>query len=209
MVNYKRVMESNWLQRRPVNRYQQWYQSHGSDSLGESHYIHDQSLHIGRYLLRETPRRLLQWNSRKKTLSPKGKEMLMKEVKENEAYNASRVSANASTRKEKRARCYICKERGHVFWKCPNKQKKALFKKQKGIMKPTFKKVAEKVEYPEKVHVITDYMIEGTSDATWDEIWYVSSAYKQHMCPTRSLFRKLKYKFEMIGKEETEKKFIF
>ncbi|GJR90995.1 hypothetical protein Tco_0215006, partial [Tanacetum coccineum] len=29
------------------------------------------------------------------------------------------------------------------------------------------------------------------------------------MCPTRSLFRKLKYKFEMIGKEETEKKFIF
>ncbi|GJR17726.1 ARID DNA-binding domain-containing protein [Tanacetum coccineum] len=92
--------------------------------------------------------------------------MLMKEVKENEAYNASRVSANTSTQKEKRARCYICKERGHVFWKCPNKQKKALFKKQKGIMKPTFKKVAEKVE-------------------------------------------KLKYKFEMIGKEETEKKFIF
>ncbi|GJV13758.1 retrotransposon protein, putative, ty1-copia subclass [Tanacetum coccineum] len=136
-------------------------------------------------------------------------ELLNVGLKENEAYNASRASANASTQKEKRARCYICKERGHVFWKCPNKQKKALFKKQKGIMKPTFKKVAEKVEYPEKVHVITDYMIEGTSDATWDEIWYVSSAYKQHMCPTRSLFRKLKYKFEMIGKEETEKKFIF
>nr|GEX17209.1 ARID DNA-binding domain-containing protein [Tanacetum cinerariifolium] len=29
------------------------------------------------------------------------------------------------------------------------------------------------------------------------------------MCPTRLLFKRLKYKFEMIGKEETEKKFIF
>ena len=52
-------------------------------------------------------------------------------------------------------------------------------------------------------------MIEGTNDATWDKVWYVSSAYKHYMCPTRLLFKKLKYKFKMIGKEETEKKFIF
>ncbi|GJZ02234.1 hypothetical protein Tco_0520195 [Tanacetum coccineum] len=84
-----------------------------------------------------------------------------------------------------------------------------MFKKQKGIVKPTFKKVAEKVKYPKKVHVITDYMIEGTDDANWNETWYVSSVYKQHMCPSRSLFKKLKYKFELIEKEEIEKKFIF
>nr|GEZ52034.1 ARID DNA-binding domain-containing protein [Tanacetum cinerariifolium] len=150
-------------------------------------------------------------------MSPGCKEMLLEKMKEIKAFNASRVSAKArdhgegstSTQKEKRARCYICKTRGHVFRKCPNKQKKALFKKQKGIVKPTFKKAAEKVKYAEKVHVITDYMIEGTSEATWNEIRYVSSAYKQHMCPTRSLFKRLKYKFEMIGKEETKKKFIF
>nr|GFD19394.1 ARID DNA-binding domain-containing protein [Tanacetum cinerariifolium] len=109
-----------------------------------------------------------------KSISPSCKEMLLEKMKEIEAFNASRVSAKArdhgegstSTQKEKRARCYICKTRGHVFWKCLNKQKKALFKKHKGIVKPTFKKAAEKVKYPENVHVITDYMIEGTSEAT-------------------------------------------
>ncbi|GKC98960.1 hypothetical protein Tco_1169235, partial [Tanacetum coccineum] len=61
---------------------------------------------------------------------------------------------------------------------------KAMIGKQKEIVKPTIKKVAEKIKYPEKVHIITDYMIEGTDDATWNEAW-------------------------MVGKEETEKKFIF
>ncbi|GJS37840.1 ARID DNA-binding domain-containing protein [Tanacetum coccineum] len=128
------------------------------------------------------------WNSRKKNLSPESKEMLLKKMKKVEAFNASKVSAkardhgerSASTQKERRAR-----------------------------LKPTIKKVAEKIKYPEKVHVITDYMIEGTDDATWNEAWYVSNAYKIHMCPTRSLFKKLKYKFEMVEKEQLEKKFIF
>ena len=52
-------------------------------------------------------------------------------------------------------------------------------------------------------------MIEGTNGETWEKVWYVSSAYKHHMCPTRLLFKKLNYKFKMIGKEEVEKKFIF
>ncbi|GJT81030.1 hypothetical protein Tco_1055372 [Tanacetum coccineum] len=98
---------------------------------------------------------------------------------------------------------------GHAFWKCQNKKKDARIEKQKKSVKPTNKNVAEKIKYPEKVHVITDYMIEGTDDAIWDEVWYVSSAYKNHMCPTRPLFKKLTYKFKMIEKEEIEKKFIF
>nr|GEW16120.1 ARID DNA-binding domain-containing protein [Tanacetum cinerariifolium] len=148
--------------------------------------------------------------------------MLLMRMKEIKAFNASKNTANQEeerdrkeiTQKENMARCYVCKMRGHVYWKCPNKKKNDLFK-HKGIKKPTYKKAAdkikyhEKVKYPEKVHVITDYMIEGTSEATWNGIWYMSSAYKHHMCPTRSLFEKLKYKFEMIRNEETEKKFIF
>ncbi|GKE88814.1 ARID DNA-binding domain-containing protein, partial [Tanacetum coccineum] len=39
---------------------------------------------------------------------------------------------SASTQKEKRARCYICKIRGHVFWKCPNKKKKIMNGKAQG-----------------------------------------------------------------------------
>ncbi|GJW17719.1 ARID DNA-binding domain-containing protein [Tanacetum coccineum] len=214
MVHCNRLMKHNWLGYKPV---QHWYQSQGTENGVKPIHKLDQEGVTRRYLQRETPQRRFPWNSRKKSLSPGCKEMLLKRIKEVQAFNASKESAkvrehgegSGSTQKEKRARCYICKIRGHVFWKCPNKEKKAMFKKQKGIVKPTYKKVAEKVKYPEKVHVITDYMIEGTNDANWNETWYVSSAYKQHMCPTRSLFKKLKYKFEMIEKEEIEKKFIF
>ncbi|GJT24168.1 ARID DNA-binding domain-containing protein [Tanacetum coccineum] len=214
MVNYKRIINKNWLQYQPV---QHWYQSQGTENGVKPIHKRDQIGITRRYMQKETPQRMFPWNSRKKNLSPESKEMLLKKMKEVEAFNASKVSAkardhgerSASTQKERRARCYICKIRGHVFWKCPNKKKKAMIGKQKEIVKPTIKKVAEKIKYPEKVHVITDYMIEGTDDATWNEAWYVSSAYKNHMCPTRPLFKKLTYKFKMIEKEEIEKKFIF
>lgn len=51
-------------------------------------------------------------------------------------------------------------------------------------------------------------MIEGTDYANWDNIWYVSSAYKKHMCPTKSLFKRLKSSFNIEGTQH-EKKFIF
>ncbi|GJU38531.1 hypothetical protein Tco_1191488 [Tanacetum coccineum] len=192
MVHYKHIMQHNWLGYKPV---QKWYQSHGSEPWEKPIHKHDQVVHTRRYLQRETPKRLFPWNSRKKSLSPESKEMLVKKMKEVEVFNASKMSAKtrdhgkkiASTQKEKRAR----------------------IEKKKKSVKPTNKNVAEKIKYPEKVHVITDYMIEGTDDAIWDEVWYVSSAYKNHMCPTRPLFKKLTYKFKMIEKEEIEKKFIF
>ena len=52
-------------------------------------------------------------------------------------------------------------------------------------------------------------MLEGSQHNTWNEIWYISNKYKFHLCPRRSLFKRIKYSFKMIGKEETEKKFIF
>ncbi|GJU77990.1 ARID DNA-binding domain-containing protein [Tanacetum coccineum] len=152
-------MKNNWLQNKPA---QHWYQNHDSKPWEKPIHKHDQEEVTRRYLLRETPQRKSSWNSRKKSLSPGCKEMLLIRMKEIEAFNASKESVKArehgegsgSTQKEKRAR-----------W----------------IVKPTIKKVAEKVKYPEKVHVITDYMIEGTDDGTWNETW----------------------------KEEIEKKFIF
>nr|GFA39626.1 ARID DNA-binding domain-containing protein [Tanacetum cinerariifolium] len=124
----------------------------------------------------------------KKSLSPGCKEMLLEKMKEIKTFNALRVSVkardhgegSASTQKEKRVRCYICKIHKHVFWKCPNKKRKAMSGKQKEIVKPEIKKVVEKV-----------------------------NVYKNHMCLTRPLFKKLKYKFKMIEKEEIKKKFIF
>nr|GEX32311.1 ARID DNA-binding domain-containing protein [Tanacetum cinerariifolium] len=158
--------------------------SHGSDHGGRPKLIHSRD-QIGvsrKYLQRETPQRLLPWN-RKKSLSPGCKEMLLMRMKEIEAFNALKNTANQKeerdrkdiTQKENMARCYVCKMRGHMYWKCPNKKKNDLFK-HKGIEKPIYKKAADKikyhkkVKYPEKVHVITDYMIEGISEATWNGI---------------------------------------
>ncbi|GKC17689.1 ARID DNA-binding domain-containing protein, partial [Tanacetum coccineum] len=106
--------------------------SQGTENGMKPIHKHDQGGVNRGYLLRETPQRLLSWNNRKKSLSPGCKEMLLEKMKEIEAFNALRVSAkatnqgkgSASTQKEKKARCYICKIRGHVFWKCPNKKKK-------------------------------------------------------------------------------------
>ncbi|GJX35260.1 ARID DNA-binding domain-containing protein [Tanacetum coccineum] len=145
--------------------------------------------------------------------------MLMQKMKEVEFFNASKETKehreDSRTQKEKRARCYKCKIYRHVYWNCQNKDKEDKKGKQKEVMRPVFKKMAEKIKYPEKVmfpekvHVITDFMIEGTDYGNWNNTWFVGSAYKVHMCPTRTLFRNLKYKFEMIAKEESEKKFIF
>nr|GEV69410.1 copia-type polyprotein [Tanacetum cinerariifolium] len=102
-------------------------------------------------------------------------------VKEIEAYNTSNVRAaikekenrKATTRKEKRARCYVCRKRGHMLWKCPNKKNRTIVEvpaKDNNSKKPTVMRTEEKLKYPEKIHVITDYMVEGMDFANWDNI---------------------------------------
>nr|GFB36080.1 ARID DNA-binding domain-containing protein [Tanacetum cinerariifolium] len=88
-------------------------------------------------------------NSQRKKLSHKGKTMLNEKMKEIEVFNSTLVCTafkrkDVKTRKEKRARCFIWKERGHALWKCHNKKNK-----NKG---ETLKALAEKrPKYPERV----------------------------------------------------------
>ncbi|GKA15428.1 bulb-type lectin domain-containing protein [Tanacetum coccineum] len=113
MVRSKHVMKHNWLEYKPV---QHWYQSQGTEIGVKPIHKHDQ-VGITRKYLQRSPQRKFPWNSRKKSLSPRCKEMLLKRIKEIEAFNASKESAKArehgegsgGTQKEKRARCYICK----------------------------------------------------------------------------------------------------
>ncbi|GJY30276.1 ARID DNA-binding domain-containing protein, partial [Tanacetum coccineum] len=131
------------------------------------------------YLIREGAANT--WNNQRRQLSRESKEMLRQKVKEIEAYNASNIRAvikekkdrSAIARKDKRARCYVCRKRGHVFWKCPNKKSRTMIEvpaKDNNSKKPTDIRIEEKLTYPERVHVITDYMIEGTDFANWDNI---------------------------------------
>ncbi|GKE63407.1 hypothetical protein Tco_1513774 [Tanacetum coccineum] len=75
---------------------------------------------------------------------------------------------------------------------------------------PTISKVQETLKYePERVHVTTDYMVEGSDQGNWNDIWFVSSAYKRHMSHTRTLFRRMMERFKKEGTEEQNKKSIF
>ena len=117
-------------------------------------------------------------------------------------------AAKKKTRREKNSKCYICKEKGHAFWACESRKRIAVAELNQEAF-TTSNVIDEEAKYPETVHVIGDYMVEGTNLKTWNEIWYVSNKYKFHLCPRRKLFKKINYKFKMIGKEETERKFIF
>ncbi|GJW68526.1 ARID DNA-binding domain-containing protein [Tanacetum coccineum] len=173
MVHTNHLLKHNWLQKKPVKH---WYQSHGSDYGGKPkpiHTRHDQGGFTRGYLLRETPQRLLSWNNRKKSLSPNSKKMLFEKMQEIEAFNASRVSAKArghgeNTQKENRARCYKCKVRGHVYWKCPNKKKEEHNK--------YLQKYFESLE-PKEEEVS---LVKGLEDLKWnkeDEQDYVDDEY--------------------------------
>ncbi|GJT17771.1 ARID DNA-binding domain-containing protein, partial [Tanacetum coccineum] len=108
----------------------QWYQSRRSNSWEKPIHNRMQKVFEKEYLLRESAANTLPRSRQRKKLSRESKEMLRRKVKEIEAYNASNVRAaikekkdgKAITSKERRARCYICRKRGHVFWKCPNKK---------------------------------------------------------------------------------------
>ncbi|GJV96767.1 ARID DNA-binding domain-containing protein [Tanacetum coccineum] len=217
MVNYKDIMQRNWLQYRPVTSYQHWYQSLGSEAWRKPIQRHTQMALNRKILQREFPPRLPPWSNQKRKLSPEGKEMLKQKVKEIVSFNASKTKAkgreqgesSSSSLKERRARCFTCKKRGHVFWKCPNKRNKIRNEEQNKMLKPSVTEVEEKLKYPERVHVITDYIVEGSDNGNWDNIWYISSAYKRHMSPTKSLFERMINRFKMEDVEEKERKFIF
>ncbi|GJZ85924.1 ARID DNA-binding domain-containing protein [Tanacetum coccineum] len=55
------------------------------------------------------------------------------------------------------------------------------------------------------VIIAADKRTEGNGN----KIWYVGSAYKNHMSPVKSLFKRLKHGFKMLDMEEDERKFIF
>ncbi|GJY36843.1 ARID DNA-binding domain-containing protein [Tanacetum coccineum] len=73
---------------------------------------------------------------------------------------------------------------------------------------PVMTEVQERINYPERVHVTTDYMVEGSDKGNWNNIWYVSSAYKRHMSPMKHLFKRMIQRFKVEGTEEKEKKFL-
>ncbi|GJV46551.1 ARID DNA-binding domain-containing protein [Tanacetum coccineum] len=135
--------------------------------------------------------------------------MLKAKIKENEAYNTSGVCATLKqTRKDKRARCFACKERGHVVWNCPHKRNK-----MKGKIEASHSLVHANNKSTPRIgtrdYETTDFMVNGSGEKDWNRIWYISKEYKNHMTPVKSNFKRMKGEFKMLEKEERQRKSYF
>ncbi|GJR77574.1 NIN-like protein [Tanacetum coccineum] len=130
MVSYNRLMTKDWHKpRAALANSLQWHQSRWFKPWERHVRKHPEDFEM-RYSLANGTAEIVPNNQRKK-LSHKGKTMLNEKMKEIERFNSSlayaaskTTDAKAVTRRQKRARCYICKKRGHVLWKCPDKKSK-------------------------------------------------------------------------------------
>ncbi|GKF20929.1 hypothetical protein Tco_0069567, partial [Tanacetum coccineum] len=177
MVNIKRVMECNWLQMKPVKSNQHWYQSTCSDPWGKQLHKNIRVTLNKNLLQKETHSNTPKWPKHKKHISPEGKQLLRQKVEEVMSYNSSKLQPSSKqigessglSRKERRARCYICRKRGHVYWKCISKERSTKIQ-EPNMPSPVMTEVQERINYPERVHVTTDYMVEGSDKGNWDNI---------------------------------------
>ncbi|GKC91456.1 probable LRR receptor-like serine/threonine-protein kinase [Tanacetum coccineum] len=143
--------------------------------------------------------------------------MLHGKLKESEAFNSSSVcatfkrkNARTATRKEKRARCFICKKRGHVLWKCPNKKNKNrgedvyktarplyderlnAYKRQMSPIKSLFKRLKDNfrmldIEEDERKFIFSYGVGEASVETKDGTLGYVVS-YERNKCGLRYMF---------------------
>ena len=82
MAKFNHILKQKNVGNKPVTH---WYHSKGSRPWDMPTSQNTGGIYSGRYLLRETPNRLYQWNSRKKSISPRAKAMLVNKVLESKA----------------------------------------------------------------------------------------------------------------------------
>ncbi|GJZ59600.1 hypothetical protein Tco_0615416 [Tanacetum coccineum] len=121
MVSYNRLMTKDWHKpRAALANSLQWHHSRWFKPWEMHVRKHPEDFEM-RYSLANGTAEIVP-NSQRKKLSHKGKTMLNEKMKEIERFNSSLAyaasktkDAKAVTRRQKRARCYICKKRGHVL----------------------------------------------------------------------------------------------
>lgn len=130
--------------------------------------------------------------------------MLKKKLDEISVHNNKIAHKKALIERHKNYVYFNCKLRGHIARNCPEEEKQTKTASP-GIITQT---PQIPIEYPESIHLSTDFMVEGTDEQDWKQIWYVSNRINRHVCCNMSHFSKLKEKF-MVEKNEEQKKFIF
>ncbi|GJW04096.1 peroxidase 64-like protein [Tanacetum coccineum] len=122
MVSYNHIIRKNLrLQRAANSQRLQWHQSRWFDTWKKKPTYHQWNNHEMRYSLSNGTAEVVPRSCCNRRLSHETRAMLKAKIKENEAYNTSGVCATLKqTRKDKRARCFACKERGHVHLQLGN-----------------------------------------------------------------------------------------
>nr|GFB20863.1 ARID DNA-binding domain-containing protein [Tanacetum cinerariifolium] len=105
------------------------------------------------------------------------KEMLRRKMKEVELYN-SNINQPQSQNRNRKHKCFKCRQRGHVIKNCPMKKHDEGTQKT-GNTSETAKEVNEgfmttkptvSLKYLEWIHFTTKCMIKGTDQGHWDDI---------------------------------------
>ncbi|GJY66672.1 ARID DNA-binding domain-containing protein [Tanacetum coccineum] len=133
-------------------------------------------------------------------------------------------NSTISQNRNRKQKCYKCRQRGHVIKNCPLKEKKqdegtkkhdntsVLMKGQESAnlvnnelltTKPTVS-----LKYPEWIHFSTKCMIKGTNQGHWGDIWYISNNTNIHLCSKLNLFCNIKESFA-VNKLDDQMKFLF
>ncbi|KAJ9566981.1 hypothetical protein OSB04_002947 [Centaurea solstitialis] len=182
----KAVMNSN-IEHDPNSEIQQWYQSPRAD----------------RWEANTTARRRGKpWTDRKRKNTRTV--LNLHQIRYMQTFKRSLELANLlrnwdlggeiGDKRNRRATCYRCKEKGHFGWNCS----------KKAVHLPTRRNMQEKVvqgitplqpfqqTHVDRIIINGDYLVEGTDKGTWDTIWYVNTRITRHMTPNHDLFTNLR-----------------
>ncbi|PWA37950.1 ARID DNA-binding domain-containing protein [Artemisia annua] len=180
MVNTNYYIENKWAnpQMRSVGTSNMWHQSQKPGRIIDNR---SQKEFIQRQIKRESEST---FGNCIKQISKECKDMLKKKLEEIHVYNN--------------------KLRGHIARNCPN-EGSLTEDACHGIITNT---PQIQITYPEYIHLSTDFMVEGTDEEGWNQIWYGSNKINRHVCSNLNLFSKLKEKFT-VEKIEDQRKLMF
>ena len=206
MVNTNSYPDNKWSKpsaQKSVVNYNKWHQS---PKPGRNMYNRPQTDFVQRQIKREKETAFVNPLIRNQVrhISKECKEALKKKMEEIRVHNNKLAQKQALIERHRNYVCFHCKLRGHIARNCPA-ERQTNTTASPGIITQT---PPIQITYPESIHLSTDFMVEGTDDHGWDQIWYVSNKINRHVCCNMSLFSKLKEKF-LVEKNEEQKKFIF
>ena len=133
-----------------------------------------------------------------------------------ELANLFRDWGNGGEINEKRLRkptCHRCTEKGHFAWDCPKIGDRLHVRQSIQDKLDPASKFGDQSDrsfgplqpylqtHVERTIINGDYLVEGTDNGSWNNIWYFNSTIPKHLTPSKDIFVKIKNHFFMDNEE--------